>query len=81
VVEELKRACDDALRELDALCDPLVKELEELKSQAESRGSDAGGAGDTLEHEVRDTIDVLEDASSKLVDIAVELAKFYFTGL
>ena len=41
----------------------------------------AGGAGDTLEQDVRDTIEVLEDAESKLLEIAVELAKFYFTGL
>jgi hypothetical protein len=81
VTEKLKAACDDALAELERLTNPLVAELEELKSQADSRRGEAGKAGDDLESDVRETIDVLDDATGKLLEIAVEFAKFYFTGM
>jgi hypothetical protein len=80
-LDKLKTACDDALQELDRLSDPVVQELGELKSQAEARRGDAGRAGDGLEQDVRDTIQVLEDADTSLTDIAIEFAKYYFTGM
>jgi hypothetical protein len=81
VVEKLKAACDDAINELDALADPAVQALGELKSKADGLRGRADHASDELEQEVHDTIDVLTGASDRLFDIAVELGKFYFTGL
>jgi hypothetical protein len=81
VGEKLKAACDDALAELSALTAPAAKELGELKAKADDARGDAAHADDDLEQEVHDTIDVLDDAAGHLFDIAVELAKFTFTGL
>ena len=81
VTEKLKAACDDAIAELDALTAPAAKGLGELKSKADGLRGEAAHASDDLEQEVHDTIDVLDGAADRLFNIAVDLAKFYFTGL
>jgi hypothetical protein len=81
VIAELKDACDDAIRELDALSDPVVAQLQEAKAHADKVRTDTDGASDALDRDVEETVDLVNDATSKFLEVIGTLMKYTFVVL